>query len=71
MAHLEGTDENEEKLFTFEFHIKETVEATHIKNIHPSSLPNFCGASSEDPDTFLFKFMYYAGVMNILPMPRS
>ena len=28
MAHLEGTDENEEKLVTFECPIKETIGAT-------------------------------------------
>ena len=27
-----------------------------MKNIPPSSLPNFYGKSNEDPDTFLFKF---------------
>jgi len=34
-----------------------------MKNISPYSLPHFHGLTSEDPDTFLFKFFSYEELM--------
>jgi hypothetical protein len=41
---------------TFEFPIRDIEEEAPMKTIPLSSLPNFHGISSEDPDTFIFKF---------------
>ena len=38
------------------FPIRETNGDTKMKNISPSSLPNFHGLTTEDPKTFLFDF---------------
>jgi len=63
MDHLEGTgtingDYHEKggELATFEFPIKDSLGTSQMKNIPPSTLPNFCGTSSEDPTAFLFEF---------------
>jgi hypothetical protein len=40
----------------FEFPIQESDGIIQMKNIPPSSLPNFHGFPSEDLDTFLFEF---------------
>ena len=39
------------------FPIRETNGDTKMKNISPSSLPQFHGLTTEDPDTFLFGFV--------------
>ena len=41
---------------TFGFPILDTMQDATMKNIPPSSLPNFYGKSNEDPETFLFEF---------------
>ena len=51
----EGEGENQTEA-TFGFPILDTVLDVNMKNIPPSSLPNFYGKSNEDPDTFLFEF---------------
>jgi len=39
------------------FPIWETNVDTKMKNISPSTLPHFHGLTTEDPDSFLFKFV--------------
>jgi len=39
------------------FPIWETNGDMKMKNISPSALPHFHGLTTEDPDTFLFKFV--------------
>lgn len=58
-GHIDGYHEKEEELVTFEFPIREVGGETQMKNIPPSTLPNFCGVSSEDPDAFLFEFIVF------------
>ena len=41
---------------TFGFPILYTAHYVNMKNIPPSSLPNFYGKSNEDLNTFLFEF---------------
>jgi len=41
---------------TFEFPIENILVEAPMKNIPLSTLPNFHGLTSEDPDTFLFEF---------------
>jgi len=41
---------------TFEFPIQEFEGILQMKNIPPSTQPNFCDFPSEDPYTFLFEF---------------
>ena len=48
--------ENEEIVPTLEFPIRYTPRNHPMKNIPLSTLPNFRGLSSEDPDEFLFEF---------------
>ena len=50
----EGEDENRTEA-TFGFPILDTMQDVTMKNIPPSSLPNFYGKRNEDLDTFLFK----------------
>jgi hypothetical protein len=64
MAAEEGVDSN----ITFDFPIKYFEEEAPMKNISPSSLPNFNGLSSEDPDTFIFEFDVLCRVMIIQQM---
>ena len=40
------------------FPIKETNGDTKMKNISPSALPHFHGLTTEDPETFLFEFVF-------------
>ena len=40
------------------FPIRETNGVARMKNISPSALPHFHGLTSEDLDTFLFKFFF-------------
>ena len=47
---------NEETVPTLEFPIKITLGIHPMKNIPLSTLPNFHGLASEDPDEFLFEF---------------
>ena len=51
----EGEGENRTKT-TFGFPILDTAQDINMKNIPPSSLPNFYWKINEDPDTFLFEF---------------
>jgi hypothetical protein len=44
---------------TFEFLIREIEDEAPMKTISFSTLPNFHGISSEDPDTLLFKFFVF------------
>jgi hypothetical protein len=44
-----------EETITFKFPIKNTTREARMKNILPSTLPNFYGMESEDSDTFLFE----------------
>jgi len=39
------------------FPIRETNADTKMKNISPSALPHFHGLTTEDSNTFLFKFV--------------
>ena len=41
---------------TFSFPIRDSDEYSPMKNIPHSTLPNFYGLPSEDPDTFFFEF---------------
>ena len=52
----EHEGENEETIPMFEFPIRITPGNYPMKNIPLSTLPNFHGLSSEDPNEFLFKF---------------
>ena len=52
----EHEGENEEIVPTLEFPIRITSTNHPMKNIPLSTLPNFHGLSSEDPDEFLFEF---------------
>lgn len=40
------------------FPIRETNGEARIKNIIPTALPHFHGLTSEDPNTFLFYFIF-------------
>ena len=51
---MDGDDDNEED--SLGFPIKDIDLSVHMKNIHPSFLPNFYGTMSEDSKTFLFEF---------------
>jgi len=51
---MDGNDDNEEDPLGFP--IQDTDGSVHMKNIHPSFLPNFHGMTLEDPETFLFEF---------------
>ena len=48
--------ENEENCSYLEFHIRISPENHPMKNIPLSTLANFHGLASEDPDEFLFEF---------------
>lgn len=52
----EHEGENEEIVPTLEFPIRTTLGNYPMKNIPLSTLPNFHGLSSEDPNEFLFEF---------------
>ena len=52
----EHDGENEETVPTLEFPIRTIMGNYPMKNIPLSTLPNFHGLSSEDPDEFLFEF---------------
>jgi hypothetical protein len=56
---------------TIEFPIVDTHGGAPMKPISLSSLPNFHGITTEDPDSFLFNLMYYVGAMTIPPICRS
>jgi hypothetical protein len=47
---------NVEEDITFGFPILDREMKIQMKNIPPSSLPNFHGMVTEDPDTFIFEF---------------
>lgn len=78
MAHLEGTGttygdyyEKEGEPFTFKFPIKDSVVTSEMKNIPLSTLPIFCGTSSEDPDAFIFEFDVLCRSYTSLQMLKS
>jgi hypothetical protein len=52
MSNVNGND----KVSTFEFPIGDIPGQALMKNIPLSTLPNFHGLESEDPNTFLFEF---------------
>jgi len=57
MSDHEGENcEEEITKSTFGFPILDVTQDVNMKNISPSSLPNFHGKSTEDLDTFLFEF---------------
>jgi len=52
----EGKASNVEEEITFGFPILDPKMKIQMKNISPSSLPNFHGMVIKDIDTFLFEF---------------
>ena len=48
--------EQDKTKVTFGFPILYLTRDISMKNIPPSTLPHFHGMTSEDPDSFLFKF---------------
>jgi hypothetical protein len=56
MVDKEGGISNQVFTFTFKFPIRDLEDEVLMKNISPSTFPNFNGLFSEDPYTFLFEF---------------
>lgn len=56
--HAEGTGENQVngEQSTFGFPIVDPYTQVQMKNISPSTVPNFSGKVNEDLDSFLFDF---------------
>ena len=46
----------EEKPEVYEFPIRETSDQVRMKNINPTTFPNFHDLTTKDPNTFLFEF---------------
>jgi hypothetical protein len=56
VRHDEGEEVGNQMETTFGFPNLDTTKNVNMKNIPLFALPTFYGKSSEDPDTFLFKF---------------
>jgi hypothetical protein len=56
MVDEEVIGNNHEEIVTFEFPNRDHSGTTQMNNIPPSTLPNFHGLASEDPDALLFEF---------------
>jgi hypothetical protein len=71
MAEEEVIGNNHEETITFEFPIRDPGGTTQMKNIPPSSLPNFMVWPAKTPMHSYLSLMCFVGAMITLLLPRS